>query len=115
MSRERDEVRQELEAAMTEIEKRSVKVTAKLRREDAPLSADSEEAAIEVENDEVLESLDEASRIRLQQIRAALARLDDGTYGTCVRCGDSIEDNRLVAMPETPTCVTCASELEKAG
>ena len=45
----------------------------------------------------------------LSEVEAALARIDDGTYGRCERCGESIAPARLEAMPMAATCITCAS------
>lgn len=38
----------------------------------------------------------------------ALAKLDDGTYGRCDRCGEPIPDERLEARPWTSLCVDCS-------
>ncbi len=43
-----------------------------------------------------------------QQIRAALARLDAGTYGTCQKCGEAIDAERLEFLPLTSLCIRCA-------
>jgi DnaK suppressor protein len=51
----------------------------------------------------------------LQDVRAALERLDEGTYGRCVVCGRTIEPARLRALPETPYCIEHAQEAEKKG
>jgi len=55
----------------------------------------------------------EALATRLTQTLAdvdrALARLDDGTYGTCESCGKPIGDARLEAMPTARLCMACAS------
>lgn len=40
----------------------------------------------------------------LQQVRAALQRINDGTYGFCVDCGRAIDPARLDAVPWTPYC-----------
>ena len=40
----------------------------------------------------------------LQQVRAALQRINDGTYGFCIDCGRPIEPARLDAVPWTPYC-----------
>ena len=48
----------------------------------------------------------------LQQVEGALERIADGTYGSCVECGSRIPKMRLKAIPYTPYCVKCASELE---
>jgi len=46
---------------------------------------------------------------RLASVDAALARLDDGTYGTCTVCGQPIAAARLEARPTATTCVGCAA------
>ncbi len=46
---------------------------------------------------------------RLQKIERALERIEKGSYGTCVKCGDEIPRGRLEIMPESAFCVTCAS------
>ncbi len=45
----------------------------------------------------------------LERIERALAKLDDGTYGTCDGCGAAIPEKRLAAMPESTLCVNCAA------
>jgi DnaK suppressor protein len=47
------------------------------------------------------------SEVRLQQIRSALARLDEGTYGDCLSCGEPVGYGRLAVRPETPFCRSC--------
>ena len=47
-------------------------------------------------------------RGRLQRIEAALRRLDDGDYGTCVDCGEDIPAKRLAIDPTIARCVDCA-------
>lgn len=42
---------------------------------------------------------------QLADVEAALAKLDDGTYGTCEACGNPIADARLEAMPHTRFCI----------
>jgi DnaK suppressor protein len=43
----------------------------------------------------------------LAAVEAALARLDDGTFGTCVRCGQAIAAERLDALPWAAHCIDC--------
>ena len=45
---------------------------------------------------------------RLRQIDDAFARVERGTYGTCLVCGKPIPDERLALMPDTPYCVADA-------
>ena len=49
----------------------------------------------------------------LEDVRTALQRLEDGSYGTCTICGESIEEARLRAIPETPYCIRDAEAIEK--
>lgn len=44
----------------------------------------------------------------LQRLEAALRRLEDDTYGLCLRCGEEIAEGRLRADPATPLCIDCA-------
>lgn len=44
-------------------------------------------------------------REALTEVEAAMARLDDGTYGSCETCGNAIGDARLEAMPAARFCI----------
>lgn len=46
--------------------------------------------------------------------RRALARLEEGEYGLCAECGESISPKRLAAVPWADYCVACQSQLESA-
>jgi RNA polymerase-binding transcription factor DksA len=75
---------------------------------DSHLNPDWEELATEREGDEVLEATGNAGLTEITQIRAALRRIEDGSYGDCVRCGEPIAEARLDALPWTPLCRSCA-------
>jgi len=75
---------------------------------DSHQERDWSELAQEREGDEVLERQGTAGQAEIAAIRAALARIEDGTYGVCVRCGDDIAPERLDLLPHTPLCATCA-------
>src|SRR5512138_1174843 len=49
----------------------------------------------------------------LNKIREALARIDDGTFGTCEVCGEDISEGRLKARPVTTLCIDCKMEQER--
>ena len=51
----------------------------------------------------------------IDQINAALKRLDNGTYGTCERCERPIEPERLVARPYAEYCLHCQETVEQEG
>jgi RNA polymerase-binding transcription factor DksA len=64
--------------------------------------ADSASDAFEREKEfSILEQV----QAELAAVDRALQRLDEGTYGTCDVCGDSIADERLAVMPATRFCV----------
>jgi RNA polymerase-binding transcription factor DksA len=44
---------------------------------------------------------------RIDQLTAALARIENGTYGVCQSCGGPIGEPRLEALPDAVECVTC--------
>jgi RNA polymerase-binding transcription factor DksA len=52
---------------------------------------------------------------RVRRLSAALDRMSDGAYGTCVECGDAISAARLRATPEVQTCVRCQDGIERVG
>ena len=51
----------------------------------------------------------------LAAVDAALARLDDGTFGTCVRCGRRIAPERLEALPWAAHCIDCQRIVGRGG
>lgn len=52
---------------------------------------------------------------RVNRLSAALDRLAEGEYGTCVECGETISPARLRVLPEVETCVRCQDRLERTG
>ena len=49
----------------------------------------------------------------LDQVEAAIHRIEDGGYGRCEECGEEIPKSRLDAIPYAADCVRCASEQEE--
>jgi len=100
-----EKLREELAARLEALAKRQQKLDRDLRRLADP---DSQERAQEAENDEVLVDLELQGREEIARVRAALERIESGTFGTCDRCGEEITDARLEALPETGLCIDCA-------
>ena len=81
----------------------------KLKRDATRLhSGDSAEQAQERENDEVVDAIGNETAQSIRVLQAALARIDDGSYGYCEVCGEAIAEGRLEAIPEATRCVDCA-------
>lgn len=71
-------------------------------------SVDSADQAQERENDEVVDAIGNETARSIRIIQSALERMDDGSYGLCDNCGQSIAAARLQIIPETTQCVDCA-------
>ena len=66
-------------------------------------------------NKELLYNLHESDFQRLKSIQEALKRMDRGEYGECIRCGEDINEKRLMAVPWATLCINCQEEAEKEG
>ncbi|MEL7047375.1 MAG: TraR/DksA family transcriptional regulator [Pseudomonadota bacterium] len=100
----------QLDTRLTELRGRLGRIEDHLEQTPNP---DWEDRAQEAEMDEVLEELGEAGTQEVTAIKAALKRIENGTYGVCVRCGNAILEERLNVLPHTPICKTCAATLAK--
>jgi len=58
--------------------------------------------------------LDAMTRAALADVEAALRRVELGTYGICVECGEQIPEERLELLPATPMCIRCQTRVEQA-
>jgi len=65
-----------------------------------------------VERELVVRDLDMASGV-LERVRHALREIDEGTYGQCRRCEESIAVKRLRALPWSRFCVRCQEAMEE--
>ena len=75
-----------------------------------PKSADLDEQSIDLEDDEVLESLGVAAQKEVALLNLAMARIEDGSYGICKKCEGPISEARLNAVLYAPLCKHCASQ-----
>ena len=60
-------------------------------------------------------ALREKDQQHLEAVEAALARLDDGSFGACVRCGRPIAPERLEALPWAAHCIDCQRIVGRGG
>jgi DnaK suppressor protein len=101
-----EEIAKALKARLSELRTHLAKVDRSLRK---PLSADSEDQAIELEDQEALELIEKTETAEIHRIEAALKRISEGTYGTCAKCGEPIDLRRLKALPTAATCISCSA------
>lgn len=59
---------------------------------------------------EVAEVLEAGARVALHDIIAALHRMDSGSYGRCVACGEAIPLARLEVIPAVSECLPCRTK-----
>ncbi len=98
----------ELEALRADLTARLERFEAHQQRKDGALDKDSEEQAQQTQNDEVVDSLEEETRVELGQIKTALERIEHGVGDECEVCGEAIDPKRLQVLPYTTVCVDCA-------
>ncbi|WP_413719911.1 TraR/DksA family transcriptional regulator [Silicimonas sp. MF1-12-2] len=103
--RDFSELKAILESRLEELDARVHDIEDRL---DDPVSKDWEDQAVELEDFEVLEDLGKAGMKEMDLIRAALGRIEDGSYGECAKCGDDISIERLKAVPYAVLCRKCA-------
>ena len=73
-----------------------------------PLEQDSAELRRLLGNVAIVSALESEAVLELADIEAALQRLEAGTYGICVSCGEPIGDGRLKVRPAATQCRDCA-------
>ena len=105
-------------AALDAARERALARLASLEREFAGIVEAARDAGTDDEHDpegatlaferQHVAALADAAREDLAEIQAALARLADGSYGTCQACSARISAERLAARPAARTCVGCA-------
>ena len=95
----------QLRTRLTELQERLGEIEHDL---DEPVDPSFADQATERELDEVLEGLGHAGLAEVKQIQAALKRVEDGTFGTCVNCEEPISQERLALLPHAARCKRCA-------
>ena len=97
----------------TELEAQLVALQARLTgiKKDASheYPGDSAEQAQERENDEVVDAIGNETESSIAAVKAALERVENGSYGICGSCGEQIGAARLKAIPESIHCIDCSS------
>lgn len=92
------------------LEAKQAELSHVLRNREAITIEKSPDALDEVQNaaerELAIRNLDRESKL-LSQVRAALGRIEDGSYGVCVHCEEDISPKRLNAVPHTPYCIQC--------
>lgn len=106
-----------LEAQRAELLASTPDVDAELfrTRSDVSDGAGETEHLVLAEQKDVTARVDALTERAIEEIDEAIARIDAGTYGECVDCGERIPTERLEAVPASATCLRCRSVRERGG
>ena len=104
--------REKLLEQKAEVERSVLSTVEEGRRLDSDDLIDPADHAVLSYQRELMFSEGTTKRTHLALIRLALGRLNDGTYGECLMCGDEISRKRLEAVPWAPYCIRCQERIE---
>lgn len=87
-----------------------------VRNRDAIAIEKSADALDEVqhasERELAIRNLDRESNL-LRNVRSALRRIEDGSFGTCLHCEEEISPKRIAAVPWAPYCIQCQEQADR--
>jgi DnaK suppressor protein len=72
-----------------------------------------DEVQYATERELAIRSLDRDSNL-LRNVRAALSRIDEGSFGSCLHCEEDISPKRLAAVPSTAFCIVCQEIVDRS-
>ncbi|HZQ51673.1 MAG TPA: TraR/DksA family transcriptional regulator [Bryobacteraceae bacterium] len=64
------------------------------------------------ERELAIRNLDRESNL-LRNVRQALRRIEDGSFGICLHCEEEISPKRIAAVPWTPYCIQCQEQADR--
>ena len=106
----------ELEKFKTALEKKREEISASLRNREDIVIEKTPDAIDEVqlagERELAIRNLDRESNL-LRNVKGALARIADGSYGTCMHCEEDISLKRLNAVPWAGFCIRCQEAVDR--
>ena len=109
------QLRKQLESDLVDLEGQASRLEADAADESwkEPRSDDDAETGTATFERERTMSLARNARQTIVQIERALARMDAGTYGLCINCGEPIAVERLEAIPQAVDCLDCRRKAER--
>ena len=107
-AKEKQQLKVKIEEAIETTEEKILK----LEEDTQPISPENSIGRISrmdaINNKSVAEAALRTARKKLSNLRIALSKLDSPEFGTCSRCGNSIQTARLMYLPQSSRCVHCA-------
>ena len=106
----------DLEKFKTTLETKRAELSGSLRNRDEIVIEKAPDALDEVqlagERELAIRNLDRDSNM-LRQIRRALGRIADGSYGVCLHCDEDISPKRIAAVPWAAYCIKCQEQVDR--
>ena len=103
---ELSKIKEGLEAKLKELTNRVNSIESDLRE---PHDDNWTEDASESQNDEALEEIEKVASEEIAEVKVALSKIENGTYGKCEGCGGKISIKRLEALPYASKCLSCTA------
>jgi DnaK suppressor protein len=98
------------------LERKQVELARVLRNRDDIAIEKSADQIDEIQNaterDMAIRNVDRESGL-LREVKAALRRVHDGSFGNCVLCDEAISPKRLAAVPWAPCCIQCQEAADR--
>jgi DnaK suppressor protein len=106
----------DLERFKNTLETKRMELSGSLRNRDEIVIEKAPDALDEVqlagERELAIRNLDRDSNM-LRQIRRALGRIADGSYGVCLHCDEDISPKRIAAVPWAAFCIKCQEQVDR--
>ena len=113
-----DDITYEIGGVQEILERKEAELVLVLRKRDGiaiEKSADQmDEIQYASERDLAIRNVDRESTL-LRQVKAALRRIHDGSFGTCMECESAISPRRLAAVPWASRCIQCQEAADREG
>jgi DnaK suppressor protein len=109
------ELREKLEVQRGELQLRLTSLEQETRALDLDIPQDSGDRSVINLSKETLFEQGSQRRGLLRRIEGAIDRIDDGSFGTCLGCGQEIAVRRLQALPWTQYCLQCQEIIERGS
>jgi DnaK suppressor protein len=104
---------QNLEVQRQEILRSLRQIEQETRSLEIDTTQDAADLCVSSMSKEALFQQSSQRRTILRRIEGALRRIEEGSFGVCVNCGEDIPARRLQALPWTQSCLRCQEEIEQ--
>ena len=106
------QARQRLEEMLAELDRSVATLTPEQSDADHHGTPGDADAGLDLADNARAAALLEVAQEQRRQVREALQRVDAGSYGMCVECGNPLPEGRLEAKPEAARCLACQAKSE---